>query len=399
MLHASRLVRALPIAPLAILAVLAFGSVACSSSEASAPVDQTPTVFASLAPGWNTFEPGGDTTCSDGSPFRFFARPGNPEKLLVYFQGGGGCWNGSTCDPDKDPTYTVQARDELIEAKPGEPRPERAMNGIFDYSREDNPLADYSAVFIPYCTGDVHLGDRSVEYQAPTSDDHEAHPFTVNHKGFVNSMAALEWTYSAFDSPTTVFVTGSSAGSIPSPYYAHRVQDHYPQARVVQLGDGSGGYRRTAESARPDEQWGTRNIVADVQYLGELPSAEFDYEALYIGAAKKHPEIQFAQYDTAEDRVQLRFLSLSGGDNQKLQPLLDANRADIEAEVENFVAYTASGDSHTILGRPELYTFRVGDVSFRDWLADLVEGKTVDSVHCGDCMGPPEGETMDRVTE
>jgi hypothetical protein len=386
-----RLHPALALSAAATLALLSLAG--CSSSEASAPVDiEPPAAFASLQPGWNTFEPGGDTICSDGTPFRFFARPGDPDKLLVYFQGGGGCWTGATCDPDKDPTYSIQAISELIEAKPGEPRPERAMNGIFDYTRADNPLGDYSAVFVPYCTGDVHLGNRTVSYQAPAAESHEAHEVTVHHNGFVNAMAALDWTYSAFDAPKTVFVTGSSAGSIPSPYYAHRIKEHYPAARVVQLGDGSGGYRRGADSARPDEQWGTLDVVSDLPYLAQLPPEDFDYEALYIGAAKQHPDVQFAEYDTAEDGVQVRFLTIGGADVQKLQPLLDANRADIEREVDNFVSYTASGDAHTILGRPQVYTYRVGDRSFRDWLSDLAEGKPVDKVHCGECKDAPEDE-------
>lgn len=383
-------------------ALLVLFTLGCAN-EASAPADvEEASLLASLEPGWNKIEPGGDTICSDGSPFHFFARAGDPEKLMVYFQGGGGCWTGATCDPDLQPTYTIQARQELIEVKPGEPRPERAMSGIFDYTRDDNPLADYSVVFVPYCTGDVHLGTRTVSYQAPDAEDHEGHEFSVHHRGATNAQAALDWTFEAFESPATVFVTGSSAGSIPSPYYAHRVKDHYPEARVVQLGDGSGGYRRTEASARPDEQWGTSDLVGDVPYLAELPEGEFDYEALYVGAAKKHPDVQFAQYDAAEDAVQVRFLTIGGGDVPKLQPLLDANRADIENEVSNFVHFTASGDSHTILGRPELYTFRVGEVTFRDWLQDLIEGRPVESVHCGACTEPPEpapAEGMDASEE
>ena len=44
-----------------------------------------------LDPGWNEFSASGKTTCSDGSPYKFFVRPGASEKLMVYMQGGGGC--------------------------------------------------------------------------------------------------------------------------------------------------------------------------------------------------------------------------------------------------------------------------------------------------------------------
>ena len=324
---------------LVLLIVLVAG---CSREEPAAAEPLVSEAFTSLAAGWNTFEPGGDTTCSDGSPFRFFARPGDPEKLLIYFQGGGGCWTGATCDPDGQPTYSISAREELIEAKPGEPRPEGAMNGIFDYTRDGNALADYSAVFVPYCTGDVHLGNRSVTYDAPASEGHEAHEFTIHHKGSVNALAALEWTYEAFSGPKEIFVTGSSAGSIPSPYYAHLVKQQYPDARVAQLGDASGGYRRQAGGATPYEQWNLLDVVAEMPYFAELEEGSFRYEDLYIAAAKAHPDVQFAQFDNAKDAVQVRFLEIGGAEVPDLQELLDANRADITAEVPNFrrqVAY------------------------------------------------------------
>src|SRR5688572_1119188 len=46
---------------------------------------------------WQSIEPGGDTVCSDGSPYRFFVHAGDPGRLLVEFEGGGGCWSAETC--------------------------------------------------------------------------------------------------------------------------------------------------------------------------------------------------------------------------------------------------------------------------------------------------------------
>lgn len=35
--------------------------------------------------------------CLDGSRFMYFIRPGDPQKWLVFFQGGGWCWNVTDC--------------------------------------------------------------------------------------------------------------------------------------------------------------------------------------------------------------------------------------------------------------------------------------------------------------
>ena len=45
-----------------------------------------------------------------------------------------------------------------------------------------------------------------------------------------------------------------------------------------------------------------------------------------------------------------------------MQSMIDQNMADIAADVENFVAYTAGGALHTILPREEFYTYAVDGV-------------------------------------
>jgi hypothetical protein len=45
---------------------------------------------------------------TDGSIYRFFVRPGDPDKLMIYLQGGGGCWSRETCDPQMKATYTIR---------------------------------------------------------------------------------------------------------------------------------------------------------------------------------------------------------------------------------------------------------------------------------------------------
>jgi len=331
-----------------------------------------------LAPGWNAIEPGGETTCSDGTPYRFYVRPADPGRLLVYFQGGGACWDGATCDPDLKPTYYVNLN---------EFDPARA-HGIFAFDVEANPFADYSIVFAPYCTGDVHLGDAIATYGAPQVEEHEAHEVTINHKGTVNAQAVLAWTGEHFLSPDTVFVAGSSAGSIPSPYYAMKIADQYPEARVVQLGDGSGGYRRSEDSAPVESAWGTLDVLHRTPEFADLTAEDLTYEVLYVGAAKAAPDVQFAAFDHAEDGTQKRYQALSGNEVESLLPLIEANQQDIRREVDNYHSYIAGGDMHTILLRPEFYTQTVGDTTVRDWVAALAAGGQVANVACSDCATP-----------
>ncbi|MEM1229389.1 MAG: pectin acetylesterase-family hydrolase, partial [Pseudomonadota bacterium] len=342
--------------------------------------------FKRLGRGWQRIEPAGDTACSDGSPFAFFVRRGEPEKLLFYLQGGGACWNNATCDPLLQPTYSQRAPETFPEN----------YDGIFNYRRSDNPFADHTVVFVPYCSADVHIGDATVRYERSAgaldkirektgSDDPIETSYAIEHRGFANVGAALDWTFANVTAPRSILVTGSSAGSIPSPYYALRIARHYDNARIVQLGDAAGGYRRSEQTGNPNTVWNTvPRLQQDPAYTA-LTDDNFTYEQLYIMAAAAAPNVAFAAYDAAEDDVQKRFLALSGVEMPSLKGAIDANQNDIRAAVDEFVSYIAGGDSHTILARPEFYTFTVGDYPVRKWVDDLAQGKTIPSVSCSNC--------------
>ena len=328
-----------------------------------------------LEEGWNEIAGGGNTTCSDGSDYRFFARPGDPQKLLIYFQGGGACWNGRSCDPDLDPTYIVNTDDfDLGRA-----------HGIFAFEEEANPFQEHSVVVAPYCSADVHLGDAVTAYEAPTARQHPGHTFEVQHRGHVNAQAVLDWVYGHFFRPESIFVTGSSAGSIPSPYYAMLVAEHYPDVALTQLGDASSGYRREVMSSVPEAVWGTLDILHQQPELAETRLGEFTNELLYIVAGQRFPRHQFAAFDNAEDQVQKRFLELGGYRANTIREFILRNQADIRAEVDNFVSFIAGGDEHTILLRPEFYTLHVGGSTIRDWIASLAVHEPVNDVTCTIC--------------
>lgn len=350
----------------------AVGTESTPAAAQVTPDQPEATGIAALAPGWHTVEPGGDTVCSDGSDYRFFVRPGDPEKLLFYLQGGGGCADRDRCDPDMQPTY-----------KRTVPPSEKPRNtGIFNFNNPNNPFADHSIVMAPYCTGDVHIGQIDKVY--PPVEEGQA-PLTIHHQGRTNVEAVLNWTYDNVTAPARVFVTGSSAGSIPSPLYASILAQNYPDARIAQLGDGAGGYRGMAET-RPDRDvWGTFSYLNNEPGFAGEKVEEFTYERLYIAAAAANPDIVFAEYDAAEDSVQKRFLSYSGIEDADLLPSLEANHDDIRAAVPNFRAYIAGGPSHTVLLRPQFYTFAANGVALRDWVADLADFKPVEDVRCTDC--------------
>ncbi len=171
-----------------------------------------------LGAGWTQIPLPG-AICARGTPYSFFAHPGNPAKLVVYFQGGGACWSGGTCSPGGTFDDSVEA-DELD-----------AYQGIFDFANPENPLLDYSFVVIPYCTGDVHIGAADAQFAT------DAGTLDIAFDGFTDAAAVLDWTYANYTSVEQLIVTGSSAGSIGAVFNAPYVLDHYREARALVFGD------------------------------------------------------------------------------------------------------------------------------------------------------------------
>ena len=110
----------------------------------------TPVSSTDVGDGWvkHTFDPDGGEgpICVAGTPYSVFTRAGNPSRLLIFEQGGGACWQDFYfCN--------ILAEDQEPPAPPV---------GIWDFESQDNPFADYSILYMPYCDGSVFSGDNDV---------------------------------------------------------------------------------------------------------------------------------------------------------------------------------------------------------------------------------------------
>jgi hypothetical protein len=327
--------------------------------EAAAP-DET----GADAAGWERVSPGGHCQCSDGSEFNFWVREANPNRVVFFLQGGGGCFSAETCAPDSDLYLTA-----ITEAPEWE--------GVFDFEDERNPFADYSVVYVPYCTGDVHIGNATTDYTPG---------LTVQHKGYVNGTAALDHLAATFPGATDVVVMGESAGSMASPLYAGLVSDHLSKARITVLADGSGAYPEVPDvTGRVGAVWGTENAIPDWPENTGLTAKQWSLPRLFIQSGRHEPEIVFARHDYAYDENQEYRLPLAGIPVQDLLLLIDANESYIEGAGVDLSSYIAPGDEHTVLTDGRFYTEEVNGRSLVDWVTRLIAGEPVDDVHCTNC--------------
>ncbi len=304
--------------------------------------------------------------CSDGSEFELWERPADPTKVVLFLEGGGACFSAETCAPGS-PVYTKNLA--VVEAPP--------TGGIFDSTNPDNALAAHSFVYVPYCTGDVHLGDRVNQY----ADD-----LTISHTGFDNASKGLETVLANYPDVEQLVVAGSSAGSIPTPAFAGLAADALPGVDIVAFGDASGAYPDVPElNASIGAQWGVLENVPDWPVNEGLTPEQWSFPGLYVQSGLQHPEITFARYDTAFDEVQAFFSGLLGIDNSDLLSMIEATEAQIEAAGVPVASYIAPGTTHTILGTDVFYEVEVEGVRLSDFLAALVDGEVPHDVRCTVC--------------
>src|SRR5580692_11460909 len=151
-----------------------------------------------------TWVPFPDSACANGTATGIGVNlTGTPSsRVLIYLEGGGACWDDLTCYTLMTATnfttgygetnFTADSLSEL--AVPG---------GFFDRTASANPFQDYSYVYVPYCTGDQHMGDApAVAYGSNTA----------KQVGFANMTAFLNRIVPTFPHATEVVISGSSEG-------------------------------------------------------------------------------------------------------------------------------------------------------------------------------------------
>jgi Pectinacetylesterase len=356
------------VALLLLLATLAATVAGCgggSDDDAGAVATTAPTTTTAPADrAWKRIVAGGDCRCADGSEFSFWVREANPAKVVFFLEGGGACFDAETCASQRDLYKTT------IEHGPAE------QGGMFHLDDERNPFVDYSFVYVPYCTGDVHIGDATAEY---------APGLTVQHKGYVNGTTALDHLVATFPDATEVIVIGESAGSIAAPLYAGIVSDRFPDARITVLGDASGSYADVPRINELFAAWGIGSAIPAWPENAGLTDEEWSPSRFVIQSARHDPEIVFARHDHASDEEQQSRLSLLGIPAGDLPALLDANETQIERAGVNLLTYVGPGEEHNVLSDGPFYTETANGEKLVDWVARLIEGKPVGDVHCQKC--------------
>ncbi|MBU6162009.1 MAG: hypothetical protein KGO50_12910 [Myxococcales bacterium] len=178
--------------------------------------------------------------CMRGGSFRYTTRALDPERLVVFLQGGGACWDEFCLAVNQAPAG-IPAVD--------------ALRRDLDV----NPLRDWSIAYLPYCDGSLFAGNRDHD------DDGDGTPDRF-HRGLLNLSAALQHSREQFPAPRQVLLTGSSAGGFGTILATALVRVAWPQAEVLVFNDSGVGVARDGDVrfiSHLIDQFGASQLVPD----------------------------------------------------------------------------------------------------------------------------------------
>ncbi len=331
-----------------------------------------------VAPGvssseYSTISPTGTTeylgnqitpVCMDGSPYHFFVRRGSVNKVLMYYQGGGACWEGLTCSvPTCDPNVNPDGGD----------NPNNVSSGFADPNNSENPFRDWNVVFVAYCSCDIHDGDAAQDYPVAGGTLH------VEHRGFHNSQIAEKWAREHFLDPEDIFVTGSSAGAYGAWFNSVSLERAWPASHFDVLADAGNGVITQQFLDGPFANWNFEaHLPSDIPGVLESLNNGTGIPGYTEAVARYFPQTNWAHYATAFDGGtggQTGFYSIMLNDNNPIAALTWWNAScafnnvmrtqamqTAAAVPSNYRYYIGTGSRHTMWGSDKVYTDTAGGV-------------------------------------
>jgi hypothetical protein len=313
-----------------------------------------------------------ESRCRNGSTTGIGVRYGSSDKLAIFFEGGGACFNSATCLLNDG--FSTFGDFQFGAWKLG-----IGVGGIFDNKSADNPVADWNFVYVPYCTGDVHAGDKT---DAGVPGVFGAQQFV----GYRNVAHYLERLVPTFADASHVLVTGQSAGGFGAAFNFDRIADAWPKAQVTLLDDAGPPFADDYLAPCLQQEWRDLwnlddTIPADCDDCFGAMGGGISNLAPYL--ADKHPGQHLALISSLQDTVIRTFFGYGmnvceGGimTGDMFEAGLLEFRDQVLADDPAWGSFIISGSNHTLIGGPAFYTTTVQGTRVVDWLADLLVGQT-----------------------
>lgn len=322
--------------------------------------DGAPAAVLTGTPGVWTWVDVPGMTCDDGTPTGVAINPAPggtaSADLVVYFMGGGACWDASTCFVLNTSLHGPFGRAQW------------EANGVaffahqFDRARATNPYRAASYVIVPYCTGDLHAGSNVATYDV-------LGPRPFHHVGRLNVEAVLPRLRATWPSPARIVIAGTSAGGFGATLNYALFRDTYPAATMSLVNDAGPLLEGDGIPAAARAAWYASWHLGDV--VDPLcAGCAADLSLMYPALTARHPQDRMALLTSLRDEViGAYFLIPLAADLELRMRALIANRI---APSAAFRAFVIPGASHGLIGAAD--TITSGGMTVETWLTRMHAG-------------------------
>jgi hypothetical protein len=258
------------------------------------------------------------------------------KKAIVYMMGGGACWDGTTCGFGLAANLGGYAKGNFDSdiSKYG-------TTGPFARDDAENPFKDYSFFFIPYCTGDVHAGNKISDYGGKKYQHVGYVNMTYNFERIVPTLKARGVDYAV--------ISGSSAGGFGALWNFPRFQDALGSATHVDIIDDGGPPLRPAYMPTTLQQtWNTAWGLDTTTPPGcEKCNAKDGYHNAIEYFATKYAGHRASIISSYQDNVIRNYFQISG---PKMEEGLKDLADNVLTKAPDWRVYYVTGSKHVFLG-------------------------------------------------
>jgi len=328
--------------------------------------------------------PAGLTRCFNGDPYAFAVTPGDKDKLLFYFEGGGACWEAKG-------NVVLQCTDSISYGI----QTLGLGTGIQDRSNENNPFRSYTVVEPIYCAGDAFMGTKTQQWKGKTYYQH----------GYHNALAAVNWVKENIAGElSSLVISGFSAGSLGTMAWSTTLLQTLKYTKATVLLDSYAGVFPDGTEGPALLEWGAcKTGLWSPKVQANCDAGTMLIEEPYMEAMTKFPNVAFASIQSKVDGTQIWFYKGMAMSNFMMGPdgatLSDsgfyAKSLKIYEEFNtypNFVEILVDGSQHCYTQDASFFTATTAGKAggegqaLHKWVGELIDGKVASA-----CSGLIEG--------
>lgn len=306
----------------------------------------------------------------------------NPDsdKLFIFLDGGGACFNGLTCNFNLDRFSEEDFYERLAS--------EQSL--LLNRQSDVNQFKEWNFIFAPYATGDVHVG---INPSVDVTNNGPANQAMVGATNFSVILSDLNAYFTSNGGLSEIVFAGSSAGGfgvMPNYFQLKTVLgENVPTTAIIDAGQI---FRdETLLTSCLVEQWESiwdisASLPADLNTIVQQ-TYSYDIQKVYEYSSLMYPEDNFGFLSYYQDGTNTFFYSF-GQENCSYPPQnlvsgaeFKSGLLDLKSEVldglDNWKVFYKTGTSHTFLGDANL-SQSINGTSLNQFLLQLRQGEAED---------------------